>query len=194
MAFAQVYSEQIGNLMMDALSAKKYYHFVRLMGRAASHIALECALQTHPQAAIICEEVHQNKRRLADIVHEVCMLIAGQERLLMASQLYGFVLAMFLREALGRTLCLFRDCLQRCCCDLKCCMRDNTQICRRSFTLIDVANILAFVCSLRTLWQPEQRMARTMASSCCQRASSSTCLRHASITLTSASARHSHRP
>ncbi len=67
----QVYSEQIGNLMMDALSAKKYYHFVRLMGRAASHITLECALQTHPQAAIICEEVHQNNRRLADIVHEV---------------------------------------------------------------------------------------------------------------------------
>ena len=67
----QVYSEMIGNLMMDALSAKKYYHFVRLMGRAASHITLECALQTHPQAAIICEEVHQSKRRLADIVHEV---------------------------------------------------------------------------------------------------------------------------
>ena len=67
----QVYSEMIGNLMMDALSAKKYYHFVRLMGRAASHITLECALQTHPQAAIICEEVHQSNRRLADIVHEV---------------------------------------------------------------------------------------------------------------------------
>ena len=67
----QVYSEQIGNLMMDALSAKKYYHLVRLMGRAASHITLECALQTHPQAAIICEEVHRSNRRLADIVHEV---------------------------------------------------------------------------------------------------------------------------
>lgn len=67
----QVYSEQIGNLMMDALSAKKYYHFVRLMGRAASHITLECALQTHPQAAIICEEVHQQNQTLADIVSEV---------------------------------------------------------------------------------------------------------------------------
>ena len=66
-----MYSEMIGNLMMDALSAKKYYHFVRLMGRAASHITLECALQTHPQAAIICEEVHHSNRRLADIVHEV---------------------------------------------------------------------------------------------------------------------------
>ena len=69
--------------MMDALSAKKYHHFVRLMGRAASHITLECALQTHPQAVIICEEVHQNNRRLADIVHEVCKFTAGQEGLLM---------------------------------------------------------------------------------------------------------------
>ena len=69
--WAQVYSEQIGNLMMDALSAKKYYHFVRLMGRAASHITLECALQTHPQAAIISEEVHQQGKTLADIVDEV---------------------------------------------------------------------------------------------------------------------------
>ena len=180
--------------MMDALSAKKYYHFVRLMGRAASHITLECALQTHPQAAIICEEVHQNNRRLADIVHEVCTLIAGQERLLLMWHLFGTVLAMFLLGALGRTLCLFRDCLRCCCCDCKCCMRDDIQVFCRIFTLMNVANIQAVVCSLRTLWQPERRMARTMASSCCQRASSSTCLRHASMTLTSASAHHSHGP
>lgn len=45
----QVYSEMIGNIMVDAASARKYYHFVRLMGRSASHIALEAALQTHPQ-------------------------------------------------------------------------------------------------------------------------------------------------
>ncbi len=104
---AQVYSEQIGNLMMDALSAKKYYHFVRLMGRAASHITLECALQTHPQAAIICEEVHQNNHRLADIVHEVCTLVAGQERLLMTWRSYSCALAVFLLESHGLTLCLF---------------------------------------------------------------------------------------
>ena len=47
----QVYSEMIGNLMTDAASAKKYYHMVRLMGRAGSHITLECALQTRPQAS-----------------------------------------------------------------------------------------------------------------------------------------------
>ena len=47
----KVYSEMIGNIMIDAMSAKKYYHFIRLMGRAASHVTLECALQTHPQAS-----------------------------------------------------------------------------------------------------------------------------------------------
>ena len=46
----QVFSELVGNIMIDSVSAKKYYHFVRLMGRAASHITLEAALQTHPQA------------------------------------------------------------------------------------------------------------------------------------------------
>ena len=49
----KVYSEAIGNIAMDALSAKKYYPFVRLMGRSASHVTLECALQTHPQVCAV---------------------------------------------------------------------------------------------------------------------------------------------
>ncbi|KAE8075630.1 hypothetical protein FH972_014326 [Carpinus fangiana] len=53
----KIYSEMIGNVMTDARSTGKYYHFVRLMGRAASHITLECALETHPNIAIIGEEV-----------------------------------------------------------------------------------------------------------------------------------------
>ncbi|KAJ0018555.1 hypothetical protein Pint_09785 [Pistacia integerrima] len=53
----QIYAEMIGNVMIDARSTGKYYHFVRLMGRAASHITLECALQTHPNITIIGEEV-----------------------------------------------------------------------------------------------------------------------------------------
>uniref|UniRef100_A0A0E0L9Y1 Phosphofructokinase domain-containing protein n=1 Tax=Oryza punctata TaxID=4537 RepID=A0A0E0L9Y1_ORYPU len=53
----KIYSEMIGNVMTDARSTGKYYHFVRLMGRAASHITLECALQTHPNVALIGEEV-----------------------------------------------------------------------------------------------------------------------------------------
>ncbi|KAJ8450043.1 hypothetical protein Cgig2_029405 [Carnegiea gigantea] len=53
----KIYAEMIGNVMVDARSTGKYYHFVRLMGRAASHITLECALQTHPNISLIGEEV-----------------------------------------------------------------------------------------------------------------------------------------
>ena len=49
----KVYSELIGNIMSDAKSSSKYYHFIRLMGRSASHIALECALATRPNVVII---------------------------------------------------------------------------------------------------------------------------------------------
>ena len=55
----KVYSELIGNIQRDANSAKKYWHFIRLMGRSASHIALECALQTHPNICLISEEVEK---------------------------------------------------------------------------------------------------------------------------------------
>ncbi|HCC51301.1 MAG TPA: diphosphate--fructose-6-phosphate 1-phosphotransferase, partial [Porphyromonadaceae bacterium] len=53
----KVYSEVIGNIQRDCNSARKYWHFIKLMGRSASHIALECALQTHPNICIISEEV-----------------------------------------------------------------------------------------------------------------------------------------
>jgi len=53
----KLYSELIGNIERDANSARKYWHFIKLMGRSASHITLECALQTHPNVAIISEEV-----------------------------------------------------------------------------------------------------------------------------------------
>ncbi|MDR1617519.1 MAG: 6-phosphofructokinase, partial [Treponema sp.] len=53
----KTFSELIGNIERDAASAKKYWHFIRLMGRAASHIALECALQTQPNVCLISEEV-----------------------------------------------------------------------------------------------------------------------------------------
>lgn len=55
----KTYSEAIGNLCVDALSSKLYYYFVRLMGRSASHIALECALNTRVNYALIGEEVEQ---------------------------------------------------------------------------------------------------------------------------------------
>jgi pyrophosphate--fructose-6-phosphate 1-phosphotransferase len=67
----KVYSEIIGNIQRDANSAKKYWHFIKLMGRSASHIALECALKTQPNIAIISEEVAEKKKTLREIVTEI---------------------------------------------------------------------------------------------------------------------------
>jgi pyrophosphate--fructose-6-phosphate 1-phosphotransferase len=67
----KVYSELIGNIERDSNSAKKYYHFIKLMGRSASHIALECALQTQPTVAIISEEVEANNMTLDQVVDDI---------------------------------------------------------------------------------------------------------------------------
>jgi len=61
--------------MQDTLSTKKYYHFVRLMGRSASHIALECALLTRPNYCFIGEEVQHNKIKLQALVDELVDII-----------------------------------------------------------------------------------------------------------------------
>lgn len=67
----KTYSELIGNIERDANSAKKYWHFIKLMGRSASHIALECALQTRPNICIIGEEVAEKQQTLGQIVDSV---------------------------------------------------------------------------------------------------------------------------
>ncbi|MDA3879226.1 MAG: diphosphate--fructose-6-phosphate 1-phosphotransferase [Prolixibacteraceae bacterium] len=72
----KVYSELIGNIMRDANSAKKYWHFIKLMGRSASHIALECALQTQPNICLISEEVAKKKQTLSEIVDGIADVIA----------------------------------------------------------------------------------------------------------------------
>ncbi len=64
----KVYSEVIGNIQRDCNSAKKYWHFIKLMGRSASHIALECALQTQPNICLISEEIEQRDMSLDQIV------------------------------------------------------------------------------------------------------------------------------
>jgi pyrophosphate--fructose-6-phosphate 1-phosphotransferase len=69
---AKTYSELIGNIARDANSAKKYWHFIKLMGRAASHIALEAALQTRPNLCFISEEVEAKRLSLAQIVDQIC--------------------------------------------------------------------------------------------------------------------------
>lgn len=72
----KVYSELIGNIMRDANSAKKYWHFIKLMGRSASHIALECALQTQPNVCLISEEVEQKKQTLSEIVNYLADVVS----------------------------------------------------------------------------------------------------------------------
>src|SRR5262249_24349002 len=66
----------IGNIFRDALSAKKYTHFIKLMGRSASHIALECCLQTHPNSTLIGEEIAAKKMTLKEITQQICEVIA----------------------------------------------------------------------------------------------------------------------
>jgi len=72
----KTYSELIGNLCRDTNSAKKYWHFIKLMGRAASHIALECAFQTQPNICLISEEVEAKEMSLDQITDQICSSIA----------------------------------------------------------------------------------------------------------------------
>ncbi|MDR2840511.1 MAG: diphosphate--fructose-6-phosphate 1-phosphotransferase [Paludibacter sp.] len=71
----KVYSELIGNIQRDANSAKKYWHFIRLMGRSASHIALECAILSQPNICLISEEIEAKNMTLKDIVDEIVKVI-----------------------------------------------------------------------------------------------------------------------
>ncbi len=74
----KVYSEVIGNIQRDCNSAKKYWHFIKLMGRSASHIALECALQTQPNVCIISEEVEAKNMTLQDVVNYIADIVAAR--------------------------------------------------------------------------------------------------------------------
>jgi pyrophosphate--fructose-6-phosphate 1-phosphotransferase len=74
----KTYSELIGNIARDASSAKKYWHFIKLMGRSASHIALEAALQTHPNVALISEEVEKKNLSLDQIVDDIARVISAR--------------------------------------------------------------------------------------------------------------------
>ena len=74
----KTYSEIIGNIERDANSAKKYWHFVKVMGRSASHVALECALQTQPNICLIGEEVAAKKMSLAEIAGYIADSVAAR--------------------------------------------------------------------------------------------------------------------
>ena len=72
----KTYSEIIGNIERDCNSARKYWHFIKLMGRSASHIALECALQTHPNICLISEEIQEKDYTLNQIVERIATSVA----------------------------------------------------------------------------------------------------------------------
>lgn len=85
----RTYGELIGNVCVDALGSRKYWHFIRLMGRAASNITLECALQTQPNATLIGEEVAARAQSLAGITAELAAIITSRAA---AGKNYGVVL------------------------------------------------------------------------------------------------------
>ena len=72
----KTYSELIGNIERDCNSARKYWHFIKVMGRSASHIALECALQTQPNICLISEEIEEKAMSLDDIVEYIANAVA----------------------------------------------------------------------------------------------------------------------
>lgn len=76
----KTYSELIGNIQRDANSAKKYWHFIKVMGRSASHVALECALETQPNICLIGEEVAAKKMSLLDITKQIADSVCYRAR------------------------------------------------------------------------------------------------------------------
>ena len=74
----KTYSELIGNIQRDCNSARKYWHFIKLMGRSASHIALECALQCQPNICLVSEEVEAKEMSLDDVVTYIAQAVANR--------------------------------------------------------------------------------------------------------------------
>lgn len=74
----KTYAELVGNIQRDANSAKKYWHFIKLMGRSASHVALEVGLQTHPNITLVSEEVEAKKMSLAQVVDMITKVVVAR--------------------------------------------------------------------------------------------------------------------
>jgi pyrophosphate--fructose-6-phosphate 1-phosphotransferase len=86
----RIYSEMVGNILQDTSSSLKYWHFVKLMGRSASHVALEVALQTKPAITLISEEVAAKKMSLASIIDQIAQVIVERSH---KGMNYGVLLA-----------------------------------------------------------------------------------------------------
>ena len=102
----KVYSEVIGNIQRDCNSARKYWHFIKLMGRSASHIALECALQTHPNVCIISEEVEANNYYLDDVVTYIASRVDSNIRELEGALTRLIKYASMMRMPIDETTCV----------------------------------------------------------------------------------------
>lgn len=76
----KTYSELIGNVQRDANSAKKYWHFIKVMGRSASHVALECALETQPNICLVSEEIEAKKMSLAQIANYIADSVCARSK------------------------------------------------------------------------------------------------------------------
>jgi len=76
----KLYSELIGNICRDAMSARKYWHFIKMMGRSASHVTLECALETHPNIALIGEEADEKNMTLAQVVEDIAHVVIKRSK------------------------------------------------------------------------------------------------------------------
>ena len=103
----KTFSHLIGNICRDALSAKKYYHFIRLMGRSASHVTLECALQTHVNKALLTEEISKYNHSLEDIVNDLVQMVRGRS---VEGKNYGVVL---IPEGLLEFIPEFKDLIEQ---------------------------------------------------------------------------------
>ena len=99
----KTYAEVIGNIQRDANSARKYWHFIKLMGRSASHIALECALQVQPNVCLISEEVEAKEQSLDDVVTYIAGVVAKRAE---AGNNFGTVL---IPEGVAKQLTAERD-------------------------------------------------------------------------------------
>jgi pyrophosphate--fructose-6-phosphate 1-phosphotransferase len=101
----RAYAELVGNICRDSLSSRKYYHFIRLMGRAASHVALEVALHCQPNLTLISEEVLARKTTLSQVVDQITDIIVRRSR---AGKNYGVIV---IPEGLLEFLVDFQDLL-----------------------------------------------------------------------------------
>ena len=76
----KIYAEMVGNILQDTPSSRKYWHFVKLMGRAASHVALEVGLQTRPAITLISEEIAEKKMSLANIIDDIAKTVIARAK------------------------------------------------------------------------------------------------------------------